>query len=765
AHASIQLRKLQTTERVLGYLWNYGDSTSTTLVDSKSISSTKTHVYSLANKLATATYHARCGVKYRNSDSRETQLDFPYDVIVKPLPRVWVPNAISITYQGQNVTFPGEDVLNTYQGIGNVSRVCQEGKEYDYSIYFKFDDVKVEAGRNQPISYKFTTLGTKNIKMFLRYKKAEIVAGALVNIGGGYTEELLSERNIDVESQQIMEGETEQQITFKVKCQNLEDNDYVLNLEVTPSKQTVKETFTAEAKIFYAHRDENETQQDLDQKNGVRPGSVEYRWKIIDPDGNDAYESGKVNVDKPELLSYKVLPGTSTSISPLTIEFNTPFGNTKTPNRYYKIFIEAKYKELNYKPIYSASNLITGWQDTLTYKNNSLIRYIEFNKNDTNTSNSDFETYSETRLQAPLNKEGAGNNRDLLFDGSLQLAVKVSDKIPGKINLSGPISGTTGDPLKSPHINVNVSDNNPDAIVEQTIIVYKAFNEDTYGMSNEKQSYINSSFNPTYFIKQLPTSTFRELFKHNASFLITNPETNIDKSNVLLYANQLGLPNSFATTMDLPGNIEIQDEIGKFYYAARTYIDDGQKYYIESSPSTITIIDNDAPEISVTFMNSNGTTKKYSVHGGFNDTDETNPEKITLTIKNPDEIFKLVRADILGESVVFPDEYAVNIPVYQRFLYNLEVKDNVKQNVNVIIQEKGISEKKITLPLAEKDGALYKAHCTNEIYYNKPTGVIYLNLSTQDNAGNKRNIRIPMKISPENPPDIKIIRQENKFDE
>ena len=547
ASAQVILRALQVQSRVGGFSWNWGDGSSDTqdMISGK-MTSHRTHVYTLVNPSVGVTYHGNCNVNYQNSTNNQTNLQYPFDVIVKPLPRIHVPTTISIRNSaGSTVAIPGEDVTNTYIGLGSQDRITCEGYEYNYQYKFKFNDgvelIPSPANQVNPrVSRMYSVLGHKWVQLWVHYRKGAIEGGVFKD--KGWVDECIATKYFDVESQQLMENDAAQRITFTVtpdgssSAVTITSTDDIIHSGYKCMERTLTTTsptssirFTASANIFYARRDENADYSLLDEKSGVKPGSVYYRWRILDADNNDALEKGYVTVSNQNLVkNFTNISGTGTTISPLTVTFNTPFGNTLRKNRYYKVFIEAKYKELRWKPVYGTTSYnstgkIIGWTEDATYLNNSKTRYIAYSpcrvctsgniwttlsdvtSNNANnpTTASDF-TSGDIKLYSsgaipPLTKEskGGASNEDLLRDGSLGWLVRIKDEIPAKITLNETRNGSllssgftniafTGDPLyhqvATYALDVVITDNNPDAIASYVEIIYNRYDEPTNKM-------------------------------------------------------------------------------------------------------------------------------------------------------------------------------------------------------------------------------------------------------------------------------------------
>ncbi|HPW59909.1 MAG TPA: hypothetical protein PLK58_14765, partial [Candidatus Rifleibacterium sp.] len=472
--ASVVLRSLQIASRVTGYQWVWGDGNSTGNLNAGQSSSSLSKTYDTPG-----TYQAKCIANYKNSDTHSTSLEIPFTVTVKPLPRIYPPDQIKMKdmTSAAPVAFPGEDKACHYYALGSTQLICQENQTSNYSVYYRFFDSTTTTSystssflslsqQSQSIPYTFTTLGNKKVELWVRYKKAEVQNGHLVSIaannGDGYYHHLLSTRIITVESQQVLEDSNEHKITFSV---SQADGETMVERSLTQENQETTVKFIGNAAIFYARRDENTTIDPLDQKSGVRPGSVEYRWKILTPDNQDACVLKYAQVSDPSLLGWKTLDGTSSAIDPISVTFRVPFGTSVNPDRFYRVILEAKYRELRWEPVMSESDntKIIAWKDNVNYLNNSSIREIIFNSVSLNSSPNDFAYRSDSQVSPPLNREGNGPTSDLLLDGSLGVKVRISDRIPARfVAVTAPTSGTTGDPLGDPGFSIVVSDNNPD---------------------------------------------------------------------------------------------------------------------------------------------------------------------------------------------------------------------------------------------------------------------------------------------------------------
>lgn len=777
--AQALLRSLQVSSRISGYKWLWGNNTSSNLVSAAQTTCSINKIYNTPG-----TYNAECVIYYKNSDSYTTTLKVPFKVVVKPLPRIFPPNQIAIRkpLTGETVLFPGEDTSCNYQAVGQTQLICQPNQTNNYSLYYRFfENPSVNSFTQSPflakpqethaIAHTFTTLGQKKIELWVRYKKATILSGNLVNVPAnnpdGYFHHRLQSRTVTVESQTVLEGDAEQRITFSV-AKNWADNetDYVARENLTVNDQSTTISFSGSAKIFYAHRDEN-SNLDLDQKSGVRPGSVKYRWKILTPDNLDACVAGMAVVDKPNLLNWQTLAGTATNIAPIAVTFRVPFGTTINPDRYYRVILEGKYKELAWEPVYSTSDpsKVINWKDSLFYANNHLVREIIYNSTDVCSSPDDFRDCSVGNLEPPLNKEGT----DLLYDGSMMVRVKIMDLVPARFALiSVPSSATTGDPLADPEIRVQVADNNPDAILNLLEVKYHRFDQSIYGMSSEltARQPVNGA-SAALQHNQTESFTYETIAsaKFSRTFTIdTLDQANFDSSIVAFYNNSTAhLPDSFAVTMAPPYD-------GKLPFTLVAHLDDGTNYYIESEQMHLAVYDNDAPELTITLVNSrDNTTRSFALTGGFNDL-PAQPAQVELSSKLNDTLTYTEKVnDILPTDANQLFEFAADLVftgiAHQRFLCNIEVTDNVKPAAPLLLDmnlEESNQNRQVTVALNKKSGDRFVGNRPEYLFYMSPNDLRRLTVKIVDGAGNQHGLNVPIKIVPPGQTEIRVLQQNNK---
>lgn len=777
--ASALLRSLQINSRITGYKWVWGDGSSSGIIDSGQSSSSINKTYNTPG-----VYNAKCVIHYQNSDSYATTLEVPFTVEVKPLPRIFPPNQIVIRepVNGNVVLFPGEDVNCNYQAEGQTQLVCQQNKENDYYLYYRFfenpslttyvqSSYLPKAQESQAVPHKFTSLGEKKVELWVRYRKAEIQAGNLANVAAnnadGYFHSRLRSRTVTVESQTVLEGDAQQRITFSVsKAWVPAETDYIAQKSLTVSAQSATIDFTGSAEIFYARRDENSNVA-LDQKSGVRPGSVQYRWKILTPDNQDACVAGMATVNQPYLLNWQTLSGTSNTIAPISVTFRVPFGTTVNPDRFYRVVLEGKYKELAWKPVYSSSDpsKIVNWEDSLVYENNNLVREIVVDSSDSCSSPNDFRDCSTGNTAPPLNKEGT----DLLFDGSMMVRVKILDLIPARFSLiSVPQNPTTGDPLADPEIRVQVTDNNPDALLNLLEIKYRRFDQQSYGMSSELAAELPAG-GMAAAVQRQQTASLTYSTVASADFSRTFPigtldEAGADSSVVAFYNNSNGwLPEAYAVTMAQPFD-------GKLPYTVVAHIDDGMNYFIESDPHDLAVVDNDAPEFNITFINSrDNTTRTFSVAGGYND-QPGDPAKVNLTSRfNDTQTYIEDVDDILpanaGQRFEFADDQIFTGIAHQRFLCNIDIIDNVKPSASIELSlnlEESNQSRQVSVSLNEQTAGKFKGSRPEYLFYMGPTDLRRLTVDVTDGAGNQHGIDLPLKILPPGQTEIRVLQQNNK---
>ena len=791
----VLLRKLQIESRVNGFKWVWGDgNTDNSDLISGKLKSQKSHVYKLANPQNGQTFKGNCSIKYQNSANHETTLEYPFDVKVKPLPSIYVPTSIAIFKNGESVAYPGEDVTNSIEGVGSNRLTTYEGYTNNYEYYFTITDsssIYTSPKTSPKITYSFTKLGKKTIRLYVKYRKGLVENNKLVD--KGWQTHLCASKDVWVESQQVMEGDSQQRITFTVIPDETgvsinSDGEYkgykCIEKTLTVANPKTSIRFNGSANIFYARRDENSTLE-LDQKSGVRPGSVAYRWRIIDADGNDAYQKGYVTVSKPSLVtSFTTLADKGKTIEPIVITFNTPFGRNDLQNRFYKVFIEAKYKELAWQPIYTGSK-ITSWSDNLGYKNNNIDRYIIYSPTNlsyslpvnSNNTNEDFRFYSDVSTQPPLTKEGSGSNKDLLYDGSLGWLVRIKDQIPAKVFVSGPTSGFTGDPLTPSSIKVKVYDNNPDTYIKKFQVLYKRFESENYKISSEMTSELIYS---TYTSKRVVSDKLesekvipyffisaKKDDKESEFALGTLDNYKADKSKIALYnhyGNMNGVPNSFAKTMKTPQNCEASKE-GVFTYRVKADIDDWEVYSINTT-SSISITDNDAPGFRISLVDPvTGIPSIFEIFGGINDP-LPNYQSLTERITIGDKESSKEVLDTNNSSEVIKIDKPFVAVAHQRFLCSIEVTDNVLPaenesfTVEAYIDEKG-NKKEIKAYLKDFGSEVYKSENPEYLFYMKP-GTYTMKFSVKDNAGKTRAIEIPLEIVKEKDAKMNILKLENE---
>ena len=775
--ATTKLRSQQIADRIVKYVWHWEDGSAFT--DSKPGQAT-----SIANKIydSPGLKDGICVVTYKNSDSKTTTFEMPFKVKVLELPKIYPPSQIGIrcVSSGKEVLFPGEDKFCSYYGRNSSPLICQANHTENYFVFYRFfeeldsDDYEQSTylpGKSafQNVRHKFSKLGEKKVELWVRYKKARLNNGKLENIVGpheGYTHELLATRYVTVESQQVLEGDINQRITFAVSVDNAnEQTDYISQNDLGLPIQSVKVNFTGKADIFYATRNENSNLA-LDQKSGVRPGSVRYRWKIITPDGDDAFTAGMVDVSDENLLSWQNLGGALKGIAPVSVTFKVPFGTCSNPERYYRVFIEAEYKELSWKPVYSKNDAtkIIDWEDNLTYANNCRIRKIKYGSSDSCSSSADFRDLSVDNPAPPLNKEG----NDLLYDGSSMLRVKINDLVPARFRwVKTPQNCTTGDPIAEPEIRVLLTDNNPDATFDLTEIRYRRFNEDSYSLSSELTARIPvSGYKYQQQLKPAESHLFEGLASVSANLIFpisTMNEAAKDSRIVALYSDtEKRLPDSYATTMDKPYD-------GKFNLEVFAHVDDGTRYFI-ASESTISVVDNDAPEIIATIVEpKNNTSRSFSALGGIND-ELLHPGKIRLVSRlneliKFDEEIEDIEPGQPNSGFKFSVDQLLCVKAHQRFLCTVEIIDNVKPDKPLILktnlsEENKILERKVSLD--EKKSGKFSGSVPNFLFYKRPTATRYFTVYCEDYANNIRGIQFPIKVAPTSFSEIRVLQQKNK---
>lgn len=818
--AKVALRKLQIQQRITGFTWNWGDGTSESVTGTGVLTSQKTKVYNLANPTIGQEFRGSCSVVYKNSDSNSTTLEYPFKVIVKPLPSIYVPTDISISnLAGYSVAYPGEDVANHYQGIGSQRLVCYENYNTpsNYYFFYKITDGNSVSAKYPPspsskITHTFATLGKKYLELYVHYKGAKIINNKLVELD--WDNKLLAKKEVRVESQQVLEGQAEQRITFKTTVNNSEPKvttvvpptpdhpgmHYHLERTLTTDNPTASIRFDGIANIFYARRDENTAVEFLDQKSGVKPGSVYYRWRVLDPDGKDAYNvepqniaTRAIDVSDASLMSFTNIPNQGTGIKGITITFKTPFGTSVNKTRFYKVFLEAKYKELAWKPIYHNGKVID-WEEDSNYKNNNKERKIIHSitaesLENANASDKDFNFYTSASSEPVLNKEGD----DLLFDGSLGWEVRINDEIPAKVVLSGIDSGTTGDAASSETITARFEDNNPDTQLKYLRVIYKRYDETAYAMSDEMYSdiiatggyelngqsvgYINNYLNGFSLQELNPNiggnisnaaSATSFAFFELASLKAYNDEliASAVSNKIALYAdNGEWFPNSFATNMKKPNNPGIAT--GTFYYRVRAYYDDGKLNYIESANQTITISDNDAPSLKITVVNpETGVPRVFEIQEELHDIIATNTN-ISITVVDGDNPPLLsYNGSDSGGNDFFTFTNSFTAVAHQRFLCNIEVTDNVlpPQETAIDIKAKldeSNNEKELKAYLKQLSAGVYKSANPQYLFYMKP-GNYNLQFTVTDTAGKIRKVQIPLEVLQEKDAKIRILKQQNE---
>lgn len=777
--AQALLRSLQISSRISGYNWVWADGTSSGIISAGQASCNTNKIYNTPG-----VYNAKCVIHYQNSDSYATTLEVPFTVEVKPLPRIFPPNQIVIRepVNGNTVLFPGEDASCNYQAEGQTQLVCQQNKENDYFLYYRFFENPAlsnytqssylpKAQESQAVPHTFASLGQKKIELWVRYKKAEIQSGNLASVAAnnpdGYFHYRLSSRTVTVESQTVLEGDAEQRITFSVaKAWTVSETDYIAQKSLTVSAQSATISFSGSADIFYARRDEN-SNATLDQKSGVRPGSVQYRWKILTPDNQDACVAGMAVVDQPNLLNWQNLPDTSSAIAPISVTFRVPFGTTVNPDRYYRVILEGKYKELSWKPVYSANDpsKVVNWEDSLVYANNNLIREIVFNSTDICSSPDDFRDCAVGNIVPPLNKEG----NDLLFDGSMMVRVKIMDLVPARFALiSVPQNPTTGDPLADPEIRVQVTDNNPDAILNLLEVKYRRFDQEIYGMSSELTAEMPAGgLSAAVQREQTASLTYAPIASadFNRTFQIgTLDQANADSAIVAFYNNSTArLPDSYAVTMAQPYD-------GRLPFMVVAHIDDGMNYYIEANTLNLEVADNDAPELTLTLVNSrDNTTRSYILAGGFNDL-PAQPAKVNLSARENDtqsynEDLDDILPENIGQRFEFANDQIFTGIAHQRFLCNIEITDNVKPSASLELTmnlEETNQSRQVTVALNEQNAGKFKGSRPEYLFYMSPTDLRRLTIDVVDGAGNQHGLDLPIKIMPPGQTEIRVLQQNNK---
>ena len=643
ATSQVELRTLQIESRVGGFEWFWGDGSSMDTSDKVNgrLKSSRSHIYRLENPEVAQIFNGYCNVHYQNSTNNSTDLHYPFDVSVKPLPAIYPKNTILVKRIGggevtdrRDTTYGDllrEDLDYSFTGTGKGNRlITTEDYKYNYSYYYKIIDpsaIPTELTKNtsdngSPLVYhkfKYVAQGQetpfKRVELYIRYMRGELVNGELKQMG--WTDKLVATRYFNLGAQDALEDKTYQRIAFLVKPASSTFTVNSENLDFKPdykgykcasgtitelNPQTVTMTFNASASIFYGGRFENDindlndiTEDDLDRWNGVATGSVYYRWRVLTPDGEDAFEKGYVTVPssqynlisdfntKPHpilnednnpaeidknrnriiaknsnatLLTILNPNGTSriateeefpTGIKPITLTFKTPYGNTINPNRFYKVFVEAKYKDIKW----SSNWTFSGWKDE-TKGNQSVSgkwrysiptaqqRYIANNpckiftnnykvsktlpmSSSYNATNNDFiyQLGSLTLDNYLPNKESG----DVLYDFSIGYLVKINDAIPARIVFKNDLGVSlknkafTGDPIYPANvpqaISIEITDNNPDTIASYIELIYDRYDEANYNMIAMKSviSDLESKEQPGFYKDIAKQGNFNTVLK------------------------------------------------------------------------------------------------------------------------------------------------------------------------------------------------------------------------------------------------------------
>ncbi|MBR4570556.1 MAG: hypothetical protein IKO19_07835 [Candidatus Riflebacteria bacterium] len=448
------------------------------------------------------------------------------------------------------------------------------------SINHKFKYVAEEHGQIYEEPYK-------TVRLYIKYHEGAIVNGELVHLGEK-TKLLvtrvfkLGAQDIDGNNRYICFNVKPASYTFPIITRNLSQiepykPDYFGEScavgTITESLQRVTMKFNASATIFYGGNFENENTGELDRFDGVATNTVYYRWRVLTADGEDAFEKGYAEVDKSEYalisdfnekpyalkdsngrpyfinnngnpiiesnahttgqtnllrdgtLRYATESEFPHGIKPITITFKVPYGNSINPNRFYKVFVEAKYQDLKWNTTKSES-LLDEFDNSLNAKlrfsSTKGQRYIVHQPcyrfrpepnyynlvSDNNgklkiepsygTSNEDFTFISG---YVPLGKE----QYDVVCDYSSGALVKINNQVRATVSFKNdsdePLKNKafTGDPLfvdkntenianigKS--ISIKIDSINPDVIASYVEIIYDRFDEDNYRMVPMKSS-------------------------------------------------------------------------------------------------------------------------------------------------------------------------------------------------------------------------------------------------------------------------------------
>jgi hypothetical protein len=773
--AVVGLRTLQYKEFCKNFLWNWGDGTSTNGTGGVTENSQSKTYSTIGVKSGKVT------VTFDPAPNIHRPIEKAFSVNVLPLPRIYPPKEIRISDVSNNtLIMPGEDVDNYYQGTGaNATLVCMPNKQTDWFIYFKWSDetqssyVADGSATTSRLAKKFSKLGDAWAQIWCRYRKAEIVAGSLQaasNHADGYFHEHIGTRYFKVESQAVLQGDV---ISFQVNTADLDASGFV-NKTLTPvSVPSV--SFSATAEIFYARREENESVTVLDQKDGVHPDSVEYRWLILTPDGENAFTKDFVMVDQPSLLNWTKISDMGVNVSGITVYFKVPYGNSTNLNRFYSVYLEARYKECTWKPV-SESGKVVGWVYDSVYGNNAAMRYIAQSVSGLPVGHNcepanDYVPRVFSSVP-PTGKEGSGVGKDLLGDGSSYVRVKIADGVPAAFSAySGPTTGTTGDPLPNPNFTFTLKDNNPDAVLSHFSLHYQRY-RDTISPAPGMEDLVARPLGKVDFGTQLaspdPLPGYFDLgaktFSDGGLYqVLANSSTNA--CAVKWYSNDNGsyLPHSYAQTMPVSlGN-------GILTWYVRAHVDDGQTYFIQSPEQSCQISDNDPPELEITLSDPSDPANviSYKIHGG--QTDPANAQAAMSTVASrPSGIvdtLPVTPANTVPVSVTreFPSS-TTGFPVFQslRFMCAITVVDNVAGVASCTYSlDEDLVTHEISIPLSNHPvtGLLIGNYGLFPYYY-KPTSSFELKTAfATDRAENRTEIKLPLMVKPSQDTSVRVLEE------
>jgi|GEM_PF-3844827 len=472
----------------------------------------------------------------------------------------------------------------------------------------------------QVMTHTWTESGVYTISLVIRYTKRQYSNLFSYTEFANY-EEVLATKQIWVTVHDV--DETGRRIYCQVKC------------SVSEADENTKVTFTGELfPLDYATAIPEPTNHDPDWFSGVRPGSVEYQWKIIRKNSL---------VIEYEDSSWKTIPGFEKTVKPLEYTFPTPLDPEK-----YKVILNVRFRELRWKAIYN-KGVVISYQDP----------GIDLTK--------DPYLCPEVPLGGPLRKAG-----EIVSAGQTPLEILIKDTTPAQASIEeGPTIGTTGDPLPSWGIIIKVTDNNPNADFSLPSLNYDYYIEGSKKTQNNDDT---TTIKPPEILRPVNSKSFVDP-KTSDSLTGSRARFFFEFGRAENYKTRM--PDDYAVTMPDFGNPGSNLQPLK-YFATIQVQDGGSKkpYPVKSDEKMVTVTDNDAPGFKLTFKTDPSAC--FKIERGVRDL-PGNPAKIDLelpgeTFKDADDPFKKNPPTPLE---VVSSKYSPTVYVGQRIQLVVEPQDNV----------------------------------------------------------------------------------------